>query len=120
MSYTEDEVVAMVAALTTERLRTWVAAGWVRPRSADAGAAFGEVDVARARLLCELLDDLAMPQDAISVVLSLLDQVHGLRRELTTLTLAIERAPEDVRVQLIELRRSLAQAPGEPAEPPEA
>ncbi|MEL0020845.1 MAG: hypothetical protein VW709_13310 [Rickettsiales bacterium] len=40
-------------------------------------------------------------EEALPVVLSLLDQLHGARRELRSLADAIERQPEDIRRQVL-------------------
>ena len=51
------------------------------------------VDVARARLLADLTDQLGFDEDAVETVVDLLDQVHTLRRQLHQLGLAIGRQP---------------------------
>lgn len=94
---TEDDVCAVVERLQAERLRVWVRHGWVRPiRRADA-VVFTEVDVARVRLVCHLEQDLSIDEETIPVVLSLLDQVYGLRAALRNLGEAVDRQPEEVR-----------------------
>ena len=40
------------------------------------------MDLARAELIRDLRDDLGVNDEGISVVLHLLDQVHGLRRSM--------------------------------------
>jgi chaperone modulatory protein CbpM len=40
------------------------------------------VDLARAQLIRDLRDDLGVNDEGISVILHLLDQVHGLRRSM--------------------------------------
>jgi chaperone modulatory protein CbpM len=40
------------------------------------------VDLARAKLIRDLRDDLGVNDEGISVILHLLDQVHGLRRSM--------------------------------------
>jgi chaperone modulatory protein CbpM len=44
--------------------------------------AFSDVDLARAQLIRDLRDDLGVNDEGISVILHLLDQVHGLRRSM--------------------------------------
>ena len=79
--YTEEQVVIAVGHLSATRLRTWVQSGWVQPATQDGASAFTDLDVARIRLLCALNDDLAIDDDALPVILSLIDQIHGLRRQ---------------------------------------
>ena len=57
---------------------------------------FDEVDIARVRLVCELRDDLGLDAEAIPVVLSLVDQLYGVRRELRALARAVEQQPDEV------------------------
>lgn len=94
--YSETQVVA-AAGLTLTELRTYVAEGWVLPRDDDADPAFDDFDLARIRLVCQLRDELDLDAGALPVVLSLLDQIHGLRRQMRLLATAIAAEPEEVR-----------------------
>lgn len=105
MMLSESEVVATVGGrISVRRLRAWVREGWVRPGS-DWG--FDDVDVARIRLVCQLRDSLDVDDEVIPMVLSLLDQVYSLRRELKSLTRAVEAQPRDVRQAIAEALRTL-------------
>jgi chaperone modulatory protein CbpM len=97
MNLSEREVVEHVQEITVRRLRTWVRRGWVRPERRGREHAFSELDVARIRLVCQLKDDLSIDEEAIPVVLSLLDQIYGLRRELRNLARAVDEQPDEVR-----------------------
>lgn len=92
----EAEVVEMLGTVGTAELRLWCEAGWVSPALGEAGPVFDEVDVARIRLVRALRDDLALDEGAIPVVLSLVDQLYGVRRELRTLARAVEQQPDEV------------------------
>ena len=102
MRLDEESVVAEVRRLSLRELRLWVREGWVRPASGDAGPVFDEVDVARIRLLCDLRKEMALPTDALPVVLTLIDRLHQTRRDLRHLTEAVEEQPETVRRLVIE------------------
>ena len=111
---TEDDVCAVVGEIRVERLRVWVRNGWVRPGRKAERLVFTDVDIARARLVCHLEDDLAVEQESIPIVLSLMDQVYGLRAALRELSGAIERQPDDVRGKILEhLREKSAFRPGD-------
>jgi chaperone modulatory protein CbpM len=60
-------------------VETWVAAGWLMPR--PHGAPFSQVDIARARFIRDL-QDMGVNDEAIPVILNLVDQLHGVRRTL--------------------------------------
>ncbi|MEW5420564.1 hypothetical protein [Amorphus sp. 3PC139-8] len=97
MRYTEEQVVAAVETLTMERLHAWVREGWIVPASGETFVTYTEIDVARVRLVCDLTDTLAVGEEAVPVILSLIDQVHGLRSELKRIVAAIEQQPEPVK-----------------------
>lgn len=105
MRQNEKQVVATVHRLQLRELRLWVREGWIRPAADERGPIFDELDVARIRLVCDLKKDLALPQHAMLVVLSLLDQVHGLRRELRDLAEAVDRQPDATRKAIINTYR---------------
>ena len=109
MRYTEDQVVAEIRTLTVERLRGWVAEGWIVPATGETAITFTEIDVARVRLVCELTDGMAVGEEAVPVILSLIDQVHGLRAELKRLAQAVAKQPEPVRAAI---RREIAPPSG--------
>ncbi|MDN3568031.1 chaperone modulator CbpM [Paeniroseomonas aquatica] len=82
---TLDILYTRVAGLQPEDLRRWIAEGYVRPEAEADAPVFAEIDVERVRLILELRDRLAVDEEALPVVLSLLDQVYALRRRLREL-----------------------------------
>jgi chaperone modulatory protein CbpM len=93
---TERDVVARVQHLTVTRLRVWVKQGLIKPAD-EAEQVFSEADLARAALICDLEDELGFAEEDVPVLLSLIDQIHGLRSELKGLLEALEDLPPDVR-----------------------
>jgi chaperone modulatory protein CbpM len=73
------------ARLDDATLTAWIAEEWIIPRPAAAEPEFADVDLARAALIRDLKHDLDVNDAGIGVILSLLDQVHGLRRTLAEL-----------------------------------
>jgi chaperone modulatory protein CbpM len=98
----ERDIVAKVQHLTVTRLRVWVRQGWIRP-AAKTKQLFSEADLARAALIRDLEDKLGFDEDQVPVLLSLIDQIHGLRAELKTLLETLDDLPEDIRT-LVKLR----------------
>lgn len=94
-------VTALFADLPDVELVSWVERGWVVPETADTGLIFHEIDVARVRLIHDLRRDLDIGEDAMPVVLSLLDQVYELRGTLKSLLRALQSQPPDVQAQLL-------------------
>ncbi len=70
------------ARLEHRSLKAWVAAGWLVPPQTDPELMFSDVDLARAQLIRDLREDLGVNDEAVSVVLHLIDQMHGLRRSM--------------------------------------
>lgn len=98
----EQDVVASVRRVELRELRLWVEMGWVKPADSDRGPVFDDLDVARIRLVCDLRKEMDLPTDAVPVVLSLLDQIHGLRRELRGLAGAVDTQPGEIRQAIID------------------
>lgn len=93
----EEELVTQVENLSVQRLHRWIRMGLVRPERVEGLPVFHEVDVARVRLLRDLETAAELDEDTIPLVLSLLDQIHGLRHQLRALAAAIAQQPADVR-----------------------
>lgn len=98
--FSETEVVARVEGLTVARLRAFVSARCLAPREEAGRLAFDEADVARAALLEELVETFELDEDAAGLVMSLIDQIHGLRGRLRLLGAALAEEPEEVRLRL--------------------
>jgi chaperone modulatory protein CbpM len=98
--YSETEVVARVRGLTVARLRAFVAADCVAPTEHEGRLGFREVDVARLRLLEELVEDFDLDEDAAAVVVALVDQIHGLRRQLRRLAEAVAAEHPEIRARI--------------------
>lgn len=62
-------------------LEHWIAAGWLVPQR-QPELTFSDVDLARAQLIRELKEDFGVNDEGISLILHLLDQLHGLRRNM--------------------------------------
>lgn len=86
------EVTGLFADLTVVELTQWVEQGWVVPDSDDTMLVFREIDVARVRLIHDLRRDMDIGEDAIPLVLSLLDQIYELRSQLKAALHALGRA----------------------------
>lgn len=105
---TLSEVLALVGRVDRVELIQWIEAGWVVPERREAEEPrFSELDVARVCLICDLRHDLAVDEETIPLVLSLIDQIYTLRRQMNALTAAILEQPEEVRQAILDrlLRR---------------
>ena len=66
-------------------LETWIAAGWLIPPQTEPELMFNDVDLARAQLIRDLHEDFGINDEGVSVILHLIDQMHGLRRSMRDL-----------------------------------
>lgn len=101
MSLKEREVVSTVRRVGLRELRSWVQEGWIKPARETDGLHFDDLDIARIRLICDLRKEMSLPSDAVQTILSLLDQVHGLRHELRCLADAIDRQPQETKTAVL-------------------
>jgi chaperone modulatory protein CbpM len=92
-----SSVVALFPDLPETELVSWVERGWVRPEGTEPDWVFQEIDVARVRLIHDFARAMAVPEDTMPLVLSLLDQVYTLRGQMRALARAVEGQPETVR-----------------------
>jgi chaperone modulatory protein CbpM len=91
-------VVALFSGLRETDLLAWVERGWVRPED---GLVFHEIDVARVRLIHDLRFGMGVEDDAIPLILSLLDQVYALRGSLQSVMHAIDTQPPAIREAIL-------------------
>jgi chaperone modulatory protein CbpM len=104
--YSESETVATVERLTVTRLRTYVAAECLAPVEREGALEFSDADLARLELLSDLSESFDLDEEALGLVMSLIDQIHGLRAELRALGEAVGAEPEDVRARIRTTYRS--------------
>jgi chaperone modulatory protein CbpM len=83
-------------------LELWIDRVWVRPTQVNREWHFGEEDIARIELICDLMHDLNLQADAVDVILPLVDQIYDLRRSLRAMTHAVGDLPADSRRQVLE------------------
>ena len=102
---TFSEVVILIGRIDRVELHRWVELGWVAPEPAgeQEELAFSEVDIARVRLICDLRHDLAVEEETVPLVLSLLDQLYALRRQMRTLSDAVRQQPDEVQRAILDL-----------------
>jgi chaperone modulatory protein CbpM len=97
MMITQAQVVARFTRLDAQVLEQWIAVGWLNPRRGDEGLLFDETDVARAHLLCDLRFDMELRDEEMTIVLSLIDQLHSTRAMLRAMTAALHNQPDAIR-----------------------
>jgi chaperone modulatory protein CbpM len=94
-----DEVLAEVE-ISREEVELWIQESWIIPEREDGDVAFDEIDVARLKLIAELRRDLAVNDEAVPLVLHLIEEVHLLRNCLAALGPALDELPAEHRERL--------------------
>lgn len=88
--------------LTHELLQHWIELDWVRADGGPGQYLFQEIDAARVGLILELREQLQLGEEALPVVLSLLDQLYEERRRMRRVLDALDRAgPSPLREQVL-------------------
>jgi chaperone modulatory protein CbpM len=95
------EQVARECGIAVEQLTVWVERRWVSPEGFGVDVSFTETDRARLRMIAEFQRDLAIDDDAMPVVLDLLDRLYAARAQLRAVVLAIGELPETARVAVV-------------------
>jgi chaperone modulatory protein CbpM len=95
-----EEMVTRVAGLDSRELARWVENRWVLPERRENTWIFHDVDVARVELIVEIRNEFAVEEDALGLVLSLLDQVYDLRRQLGRLCDALATQPREIQTAI--------------------
>jgi chaperone modulatory protein CbpM len=91
-----DDLLLRLRGLERRELTRWVENRWVLPERCAETWVFHEVDVARVELIFDIRRDFAIDDEAMELVLGLLDQVYDLRRQMRRLCDAVATQPPEV------------------------
>jgi chaperone modulatory protein CbpM len=91
-----EELLDRFAELDRRELTRWVENRWVLPERRGRTWIFHEIDVARVELIIEVRRGFAIDDEALSLMLGLLDQVYDLRRQLGRLCDALATQPPEI------------------------
>jgi len=93
MNRTLNHVAAEIG-VTVEDLSVWIERRWVLPSRSGAELAFDDADRARIRMILDFHRDLAIDDEAMPVVLDLLDRLHAARAQLRNVLQGIAELPD--------------------------
>jgi chaperone modulatory protein CbpM len=82
-----------LSGMEDETLNAWIEDEWLIPSGSSVELSFSEIDIARARLIRELRVDFGVNDEAVGVILNLVDQLYGMRRTLRELRQQVRTAP---------------------------
>lgn len=98
--YTLAQTLAELPELDATQLQRYIGAGVVVPVQSETGPLFRELDIARLHLVMDLAEGYHLDEDALGLVLSLVDQLHGLRGDMRAILDAVAREPVETRLRL--------------------
>ena len=84
-----------------EELVLWVERRWVLPLRQEGDLVFSDADIARVQMIIDLRRDMGIDDEAMPVVLDLLDKLYGVRRQMRELLSAVGELPEAQRDMLM-------------------
>jgi chaperone modulatory protein CbpM len=102
-----DDLLARLEGLDRHEIDRWIENRWILPERRGETWVFHEVDVARVELIFEIRHEFAIDDEALPLVLGLLDQVYNLRRQLRRICDALAAQPPETQALI---RRALSPA----------
>jgi chaperone modulatory protein CbpM len=100
---TLDALIITTEGLDRADVERWIDQDWVRPAGSRGTWLFREIDVARLRLIRDLRHELGLQDDALPIVLRLLDQLYDERRRLRRVRDALDRTvPQEFHEALLQ------------------
>jgi chaperone modulatory protein CbpM len=103
-----EDLLNRLKELDQRELTRWVENRWVLPERRNETLIFHEVDVARIELILDIRHEFAIDDEALPLVLGLLDQVYDLRRQLRRMCDALVAQPPEVQAVIRKALPSLA------------
>jgi chaperone modulatory protein CbpM len=91
-----------VHGLNPDEVERWIGAELLRAEGKPGAWEFEEIDVARLRLILELRHELAVEEETLPVILSLVDQLYDMRRRIKRLNDALADIPAELRARLLD------------------
>jgi chaperone modulatory protein CbpM len=95
-----DDLLATIPSLQPSDLERWISEELVAPERNRGAPMLSDMECARIRLICTLTYELDVDDNALPVVLSLLDQLYDTRQRLRSLTRAIKTQDESVQLAI--------------------
>ena len=97
----QEDLIAAVDELSDDQLEAYVASGLIEPIESEDGPLFEPQDANRLTLLCFLQTMFLLDNEALKMVVSLIDQLHMVRTELSATLEMIDNEAPEVRDRMI-------------------
>ena len=93
MKMSKEEFLSLCG-IEHETLDVWIEQEWLVPSGSSVESSFSDIDIARARLIRQLLVDFGVNTEGVGVILNLVDQLYCVRRTLAKLGQAVRTRAE--------------------------
>ena len=80
--------------LDQETLEVWIEEEWLVPGGDASELTFSEADLARVKLIRDLKQDMGVNDEGVGIILNLLDQMHSLRKAVTSVLPSVSERPK--------------------------
>lgn len=84
MTMSKQELLVRLG-VPAQTLELWLEQQWLIPAQTTLGLTFSDIDIARAHFIRDLQSDFGVNDEAMDLVLHLVDQLNGLRYALSEL-----------------------------------
>ncbi|HVZ08378.1 hypothetical protein [Rhodopila sp.] len=98
-------VLTLFPDLREAEVLAWVERGWICPARDGEAILFEEIDIARIRLVRDLRYGMAVEEETVPLVLSLIDQLYDLRHRMRAIARAVETQDDRVRTAVLDALR---------------
>ncbi|WP_320203140.1 MerR family transcriptional regulator [Agrobacterium rosae] len=96
-----DLELRQVLSIEVTVLEFWIEQDWLVPDTASGERRFRDADVARGRLILDLVQRMGVNAAGVDVVMDLVDQLHGVRGTMQELLTAIRTQDEATRTKIL-------------------
>lgn len=102
--FTMDQVIVRLKdTVDYATLESYIAHAWIKPVTREGTRYFDDIDIARVQLVHNLHEDMMVNEEAMDIVLSLLDQVYSHRERMRRIMKAIAEQPHNVQKEILTL-----------------
>lgn len=95
------EPIATEFGIAADELTVWVERRWLLPGRSGAELSFSDADRARLRMIVDFRRELAIDDEAMPVILDLLDRLHAARAQLRRVLEAVADLPAPERGRVL-------------------
>jgi len=97
------QAILLLDNIDEQLIKDFIENEWVKPLTKQGTYYFDDIDLARITLINDLLSNMQVNSESVDIILSLLDQVYGLREQFRKVTKAIEKQPRSIQAEIFSI-----------------